>query len=85
MTLKPWYVISPEYGTVIPILDDGTGPTEYGCDVVEVEAETKRDALAMGVKLMLADLSCQWVKDCRLDDRNPYAGMKVELVLSENG
>ncbi len=81
MVLKPWYVVSPEYGTVMPILDDGTGPMEYGCDVVRVEAETRRDALAFGVRLMLADSSCRWVQDCRSDWMSPYAGMKVESAL----
>lgn len=81
MTLKPWYVISPEYGTVIPIMDDGTGPMEYNCDVVEVEAETQRDALLLGVKIMRGDASCHWHDDAEC----PYAGMKVESALCEHG
>ncbi len=44
--------MTPEVETVVPILDDGTGPTEVGADVVEVEAETARDAVIIGVRLM---------------------------------
>ncbi len=81
MTLKPWYVVSPEYGTVIPICDDGTGPLEYEADCVRVDAETKRDALLLGVKLMRADPTCAWVRDAE----NPYAGMTVEPAECEHG
>ena len=52
--MRRWYVVTPEYETKVPILDDGSGPVEYGCDVVEVEAETRRDAITFGVKIMLA-------------------------------
>ncbi len=79
--LKPWFVVSPEYGTVIPILDYGQGPMEYGRDVVRVEAVTKTDALYLGVKLMFRDTHCEWVDDAEC----PYAGVKVESALCEHG
>lgn len=50
--LKAWFVVTPEYGEVVPILDYGQGPMEYGADVIEVEAATKRDAIIAGVALM---------------------------------
>ena len=71
--LLPWLVVSPEYGTVIPILDYGQGPIEYGCDVVFVEAETRRDALLLGVALFRKS-GAKYLKDAD----NPYAGVKVE-------
>ena len=82
--LKRWLVITPEYGVVVPILDYGQGPIEYGCDVIEVEAETKRDAIALGVKLMLQDVSpvkhvtFEWCKDSREDGCSPFAGVTAE-------
>jgi hypothetical protein len=30
LKMKRWWVISKEYGEVVPILDDGSGPMEYG-------------------------------------------------------
>lgn len=73
MALQPWLVCSPEYGEVVPILDDGTGPTEYGCDVVFVEAETRRDALLLGVALFRQQ-GAKYLADAE----SPYAGVKVE-------
>ena len=71
--LLPWMVCSPEYGEVVPVLDDGTGPMEYGCDVVHVEAETKQDALYLGV-LLLKRQGARYFNHAE----NPYAGVKVE-------
>lgn len=70
--LKPWLVCSPEYGVMFPIVD-GRGPMEYGCDVVHVEAETKRDALLLGVRLLKAK-GAGYLRDAE----NPYAGIRVE-------
>jgi hypothetical protein len=75
MALLPWLVCSPEYGTVIPIVD-GQGPMEYGCDVVHVEAETRRDALLLGVALF-RQKGADYLADCE----NPYAGVKVESMV----
>jgi hypothetical protein len=76
MALQPWLVCSPEYGEVVPILDDGTGPMEYGCDVVHVEAETREDALLLGV-MLLKKQGARYV----VDGENPYAGVKVESMI----
>lgn len=71
--LKPFLIVSPEYGTKIDIgLDDGTGPLEYGADVTHVEAENRRDALLMGVMLFKK----QRAKYLQHVD-NPYADVEV--------
>ncbi len=70
--LQPWLVVSPEYGVVIPVLDDGTGPMEYGADVVFVEAPTRRDALVLGV-LLFRRQGAKYLHDAE----NPYAGVTV--------
>lgn len=82
--MQPYYVISPEYGTKIPILDDGSGPIEYGCDFVEVEARTKREALLIGVRRMLRERR-SWALDQRSDGANPFVGYKVELARCGHG
>jgi hypothetical protein len=80
--LKSWLVITPEYDEVEPILDDGTGPTWTAADVIEIEAETARDALILGVKEMLrghvGGTRYQWCIDQREDCLSPFAGVKVE-------
>lgn len=73
MNLSPFMVISPEYGIVIPIVD-GQGPTKYCRDVVFIEAETRRDALLLGVALLKAR-SARYLDKC--DGRGPYAGVEV--------
>lgn len=76
--MKRFYVVTPEYGTVVPVLDDGTGPYEYCADVVEIEAESRRDAISLGVKWMLnAGRDYQWCEDARSDGVSPYAGVKA--------
>ena len=78
-----WYVVTPEYGTVIPITDEGQGPMEYGCDVIEIEAEKRRDAIALGVREMLRLPSFRWCADARSDGVSPYTGVKAWPKLPE--
>lgn len=75
--MRRWYVVTPEYERVDPILDDGTGPIETMADVVEVEAETKREAVAFGVRLMLKEYRRGWCRDARSSHQSPYAGVKA--------
>jgi len=82
--LKHWYVVTPTYDTVVPILDDGTGPIETGADCIEIEATTGRDAIALGVREMLRGGKCdqygsrfRWCIDARNDGCSPYAGVKA--------
>lgn len=70
-----YYVLTPEYDTVQPILDDGTGPTETGCDVVEVSAPNKRAAR----KLAWPQIKQMGFYRNHYDhDRHPYAYLTVE-------
>jgi hypothetical protein len=80
--LHKYYVVTPEYSEIIPVLDDGSGPMEYCCDVIEIEAENTRDAIALGVKLMLesSEKEFPWVHSCRSDGYCPWAGIKAKLV-----
>jgi len=71
-----WIIVGPEYGTVVPVTDEGQGPMEYGCDVVEIEAETRRDALVLGVRLLRSQPYLQ-----NYPDENPFTDVKVERVL----
>lgn len=70
-----WLVIGPEYGEVVPVLDYGEGPLEYQCDVVEVEADTKREARILGIKLLRQEKYLQ-----NYPDENPFAGLEVMAV-----
>lgn len=87
--LKRWLVITPEYGVVIPVTDEGLGPTEWGCDVIEIEAETRRDAIVLGVKEMLrggkgghGDYErYEWCLTQRSDRCSPFTGVTAELQL----
>lgn len=84
--MRKWAVITPEYGVMIPVTDEGLGPLEYGCDVIEIEADTRRAAVVLGVKEMLRGgkgghghgLRYQWCRDQRSDGRSPHAGVKAE-------
>jgi hypothetical protein len=80
---KPYYVVTPEYGEVVPVLDYGQGPTEYGCDVIEVEAPTKRAAVIAGVKAMRAKpREYRYFGQC---DGNPFAGVRAEPAVCPHG
>jgi hypothetical protein len=73
--LRHFFVYSPEYET--PAY--GMNPPEWGSDVVQVEAASKRDALLLGVKEM--ERKCmRWVRNNRWDGKPPWAGIKVEKV-----
>lgn len=45
-----WWVTTPEFKYIEPVLDDGSGPEEIGVDYINVEAKTKREAIVKGVK-----------------------------------
>ena len=70
-----WYVVTPEYESG----GDWYDPPEWGCDVVEVAAKTRREAITKGVKAMLTGnrKEYQWCRDQRSDGRNPFAGVKA--------
>lgn len=86
--MKRWCVVTPEYGVLIPITDEGQGPMEYGCDVIEIEAETRRDAIVLGVREMLKGYNgghghgqrYEWCLTQRDDGCSPFTGVRAELV-----
>jgi len=80
MGMKTYMIVTPEFEVRIPILDDGTGPWEWNADVIEVEAENKKDAIALGVQLMLKEYwKYKYVRDQRSDGCSPYTGVKAYL------
>ena len=74
--MPKWWVITPEYGTVVAVLDDGTGPEEFGRDVVEVEAPTRREALVLGLRKLRLQRS-RWIWNQEADRRNPFNGLEA--------
>jgi len=80
--VRLWHVVTPPYPYTEVVCEYG-GPTYDICDVIEIEAETKRDAIALGVVEMLkggwADkYRCNRFSYC-LDQRDnfssPYTGV----------
>ena len=78
--MKRYYVIGPEWGQVVPVLDDGSGPTEYGRDVVPVEAPDEQTAKVIGIRLMRED-SRSYLS--RYGDENPFTGLYVQEIQSD--
>lgn len=81
--MNKYLVITPEYDVVEPVTDEGQGPTITVADVIEIEAESSRDAVAFGVRVMLKDTHyhrCDrfcYCQDQRSDHRSPYSGVKA--------
>ena len=71
-----YLVIIPAYETVIPILDDGTGPSEWGSDVLEVEALNASQAKVLAVREWRRQRT-RWVSDQDTDCRCPFTGLQV--------
>ena len=72
--MKMFAVISPGVEEVVPIMDDGSGPSEYFCYYVEVEADTRREAKAKAVKH--PDFR-GWVDEQRGAGCSPFTGLRV--------
>ena len=70
---RTWLVVTPEYGEVEPVTDEGQGPLMFGADAVFVTADNKRDAVVLGVELMRRQRA-HWFRHC---DGSPYAGVKA--------
>ena len=89
--MKQWMVITPTYEVVEPVTDEGQGPIINTCDIVEVEANHARDAIAFGVKLMLNNPwrphkweNYHWCRDQQSDGLCPYTGVRA-LLLEDDG
>jgi hypothetical protein len=79
--MKKWAVVSKELSQVVPILDDGSGPTEYWHNYIEVEAETREDALTLGIKLWRETEQHKMGMDFNgYEDENPFEGVTVEDI-----
>lgn len=82
-TPRHFFVASPEYGEVVPLLDYGEGPMEYRRDCVHVIAPNKRAAKVLGVRALRADPKAHYFPDhC---DGSPFAGMLVEECKCPHG
>ena len=76
--MKKYAVMSEVYSEIVPILDDGTGPTEECCDYIEVEADNKTDARILGVKLWQEEHRGKYDRwGGKYEDENIYKGTKV--------
>lgn len=71
-----WYVFTPEHESIVPLLDDGSGPIEYGSEVVEVEAPTMKEALILGLRELRKSPS-GWINRYRDKAANPFTGLKA--------
>lgn len=77
MRNKRWIVYTPSYEQ-----HQGSwygDPPQYGADVVEIEAKTRRDAVIMGTRVML-DMGYDWVHDNRSDGRAPFCGVRARTA-----
>ena len=71
-----YLVVTPEYETVISILPDGTGPSEWGSDTLEIEAPTARQAKVEAVRQWRKDYR-SYVHDQLANNCSPFTGLKV--------
>ena len=73
-------VMTPTYEVVEVILEDGSGPSEFPCDYVEVEATNRREARQKGYRLLKGEpfFRREWEHNC-----HPYACLKVERLEAE--
>lgn len=74
-TAQTYMVYSPEMRHTVPIMDDGSGPSEYGCCVAMVEATSRREAIS---KAIHDPEMSPWVQEQRESDRCPFAGLRAE-------
>lgn len=72
-----WIVYTPNFTVTERILDDGTGPSYDIADAIEIEAKTKRDAIALGVKAMLDGREYEYCRSQREEGLCPYTGVKA--------
>ena len=56
---------------------DWYNPPEFGSDVVEVDAPTKRAAIRLGLRA-LRKMGSRWVRDMESDKRCPLNGLKAD-------
>lgn len=76
--MRRFFVVTPLVAYVDLISPDIGGPIVEEAEVIEIEAETGRDAVKIGVRAMLADHSYRYCKEQRSDDLCPYTGVWAE-------
>lgn len=76
--MKTWYVVTPSFAKYQ--YEDGFPiSVEDRADVFYLEAETKRDALLLGVKAMIEDhRNYSYCREQRAAGLSPYEGVWVE-------
>lgn len=77
-----YMIVSPEMSKVVPVLDDGTGPTEYFCCVCFEDAPNIHTALAQALR---NEEMKPWVRQQRSDGKNPFSGLETELCECKHG
>ena len=82
--MRPYYVVSPEYESYRGS-SDPPEPPEYGCDVVEVEADTRHGAVTAGVKKIMATQNRSYAETSRSDGANPFVGYRAEVAICGHG
>lgn len=78
--MTKYFVITPEY-EYQEVIIDGSGPLIPTCDVIEIEAENRRDAIKLGVREMLRKPRFEYCKGKRSDGLCPYTGVYAEECL----
>lgn len=77
-----WFLVcSAEYGTVVPVLDFGEGPTEYGRDCLYVRARSAKRAKVLMVRAWRRRSA--WRRPNWLTDGVPFRGMIAERLSEE--
>lgn len=71
-------VVTPTYWVKIPILDDGSGPSEPAADVCLVlGAKTRKEAKWAAYRVWKQQ-GTDWVVDARSDGVHPLTGLTIE-------
>jgi hypothetical protein len=84
MSNGKWFLVaSREYSYVEPVLDDGSGPTEYARDTIYVYANAKRRVRGLAVRAWRRKYARRTKPDY-LVDGHPFKGMLVERVDPDN-
>jgi len=74
--MTKYAVVSREVEGTIPILDNGTDPSEFWCEYAEVEAYTPKMAKIRAVRKWRAEGKIGYPGYCDYD-QNPFTGLKV--------
>lgn len=85
--MRRFAVVTPEFD-YMEVIIGGQGPVHNVYDYIEVEAETAKEAISLGVGYMLTHNysdgdKYQYVHDQRSDGLCPYTGVKAEELFDE--